>query len=278
MPTLAQKIASRAVRQGSIVAWWLGGSGFVFKIPVANGSHVTLCVDPYLSNSAQAIFGVGRGFPSPISPEELDVDFVIATHTHEDHLDPGAIPQIAAAHPRTRLIAPPAAGARAMGWGVHRDRISLFSAGSSVEHLGVKISHAPARHDARVPGWETPDAMGVIIEAPSAPGSPGLSIYQSGDTEYDIRIRLLRDRKPDVAILCINGAGGNMDAHEAALLAWQIKSSTVIPMHHILWDRLLGPETPTLDPQLLVDTYRKLGGKGNVVLPVIGEEIELSRP
>jgi hypothetical protein len=46
-------------------------------------------------------------------------------------------------------------------------------------------------------------------------------------------------------------------------------------MHHILWDRVIGPQVPTLDPQLFATTYRNLGGQGKVILPVIGEEILL---
>ena len=264
--SLTARIAARKVAANEVVAWWLGGSGFVFKFP---DSH-TICIDPYLSNSVKAIFDLGRAAPSPIAPDELDVDLVIATHWHEDHLDPGTIPQVAKSHPQTRFIAPPTAAGRAMGWGVPRASITAFSAGGEFVLGNTKINHAPARHDAGFPGWETPDAMGIFLRTPS------LTIYQTGDTEYDIKLRLLRDQKPDVAILCINGAGGNMDAHEAAMLAWQLKAKTVIPMHHILWDRRLGPEVPTLDPQLFADTYRNLGGKGRVVLPVIGEGIVLS--
>jgi L-ascorbate 6-phosphate lactonase len=265
MNTLAARIADRKIPQGQIVAWWLGGSGFIFKTP----SGTRVCIDPYLSNSAEPIFGIGRGFPTPITPEELNADVVICTHTHEDHLDPGCIPQIAHANVNTQFIMPPSAFARAVGWGIHKSRITTFVAGSQKEVAGVHISHTPARHDAGFPGWETPDAMGVYIKA------EGLTIYQTGDTEYDIRLRLLRDKSPDVAIVCINGAGGNMDAHEAALLCWEIRAKIVIPMHHILWDRKLGNESPTLDPQLFVDTYHKLGGKARVMLPTIGGELVL---
>jgi L-ascorbate metabolism protein UlaG (beta-lactamase superfamily) len=34
---------------------------------------------------------------------------------------------------------------------------------------------------------------------------------------------------------CINGGGGNLNAHEAALLAWQLKARLVVPMHYGMW-------------------------------------------
>ena len=107
----------------------------------------------------------------------------------------------------------------------------------------------------------------------------GLRIYHSGDTEYDLRLRALayNKRAPiDAALLVINGAGGNMNAHEAALLAWQLGVKTVVPMHHILWKDFNGGEQSTLDPQLLVETYRRLGGIGTVRPLQIGEALRLS--
>jgi L-ascorbate metabolism protein UlaG (beta-lactamase superfamily) len=85
------------VENGSVAAWWLGGLGFVFKAP----DGATVCIDSYLSDSVRAIFNQGRAFPPPISPEELRVDAVICPHWHEDHLDPGTIPQVATSSPDT---------------------------------------------------------------------------------------------------------------------------------------------------------------------------------
>ncbi len=80
----------------------------------------------------------------------------------------------------------------------------------------ISATAVPARfHDGGIAGWEVPDAIGVVVE------SQGLKVYHCGDTEYDIRLRMLKAQKFDAAILCINGVSGNMDAYEAALLAWQ---------------------------------------------------------
>jgi L-ascorbate metabolism protein UlaG (beta-lactamase superfamily) len=72
-------------------------------------------------------------------------------------------------------------------------------------------------------------------------------------------------------MLVINGAGGNMNAHEAALLAWQLGARTVVPMHHVLWKDFTGGEQATLDPRLMADTYRRLGGAGEVKLLDVGD-------
>jgi L-ascorbate 6-phosphate lactonase len=262
---LRERIAERRVgAEEKLACWWLGGSGFVFK----SAGGAVVYVDPYLSDSVNGIFGVGRLFPPPILPDEVRADAIVSTHWHEDHLDPGTIPAIAKSDAAARFLMPPTAMSRALGWGVPGNRITAMAHGDS-QRIGadITVTATPARHDARIPGWEVPDAMGVIVE------SQGLRVYHCGDTEYDIRLREMKSQPPDVAILCINGMTGNMDAYEAALLAWQLGAKVVIPMHHYLWAK--NPPAATLDPRLFADTYRKLGGTGRVVIPEVGREIEL---
>ncbi|MBX3012556.1 MAG: MBL fold metallo-hydrolase [Caldilineaceae bacterium] len=265
--SLVDTIAQTQVAAGTVMAWWLGGTGFVFKTPAGTQIYV----DPYLTNCVAGIFGIERDFPPPIRPAEARPDLVIATHWHEDHLDPEGIPQIAA-HSQAEFLAPPSCVSRMAGWGIARPRMTALTAGQSHTFPEVQITAVPARHLAGVPGWETDDAIGLLLDF------GGLRIYHSGDTEYDLRLRALAyTQQPpiDIALVVINGAGGNMNAHEAALLAWQLKVKQVIPMHHRLWKDFTGGEQATLDPQLLVDTYQRLGGVGQVTPLAVGEGILL---
>jgi L-ascorbate 6-phosphate lactonase len=263
--TLSHSIVDKSVAPSHLSCWWLGGSGFAFK---TSGGTV-IYIDPYLSNSVKGIFGVERAFPPPILPEDVRVACVVSTHWHEDHLDPGSIPVIAQHNPDARFIMPPSATSHALSWKVPRPQVAGLQYGQSIEIGDVTIEATPARHEAGIPGWEVPDAMGVLLQA------DGLTVYHSGDTEYDVRLRRLKARKPDVALLCINGISGNMDAHEAALLAWQLKARIVIPIHHFLWATNSGSAEETLDPTLFRETYLRLGGTGRVVLPKVGEEIRI---
>jgi L-ascorbate 6-phosphate lactonase len=263
---LMQRIASKQVPKSQLSCWWLGGSGFVFKTPAGT----VICIDPYLSNCVEDLFGMKRAFPSPIEPEELRADAIISTHWHEDHLDPGSIPTIARNNPGAQFIMPPSATARAMSWGLRRSQIVSISPAQPVVLREVGIEATPARHEAGVPGWEVPDAIGVLLHLDA------LTIYHCGDTEYDVRLRRLRARNPHIAMLCINGVGGNMDAHEAALLGWQLGAKEVIPMHHLLWATDKPKPEETLDPMLFVQTYERLGGSGYARIPQVGEEMEFS--
>ena len=269
MNTLSSTIAETKVSEGSVMVWWLGGNGFIFK--TFAGTQVY--IDPYLTNCVGAIFGLQRGFPAPVTATEARPDLVISTHWHEDHLDPEGIP-IIARHSNATFLGPPSCRSRLLGWMVPTDRVISLRAGESHNFKDMKISGIPARHDAGIPGWEVPDAIGVLIDF------GGIVVYHAGDTEYDLRLRDMAfdpQIQIDVCMLPINGTGGNMNAYEAALLAWHLKAATVIPMHHELWKDFPGKERATLDPEVFASTYYKLGGSGKVKIFKVGEGFEFKR-
>lgn len=269
MATLAQTIDATQVSPGSVMAWWLGGTGFVLK--TSTGTQIY--IDPYFSDCVAQIFGISRAFPAPVPVEDAQPDLVISTHWHEDHLDPEGLPQLARRSP-TQFLCPPSARSRLLGWLVPSVRVNAISAGETHTFRDVTITAVPARHHAGIPGWEVPDAIGLLIE------TEGLRIYHTGDTEYDLRLRALAydtEHPIDVMMTVINGTGGNMNAHEAALLAWQLRPALAIPMHHILWKDFTGGEQATIDPQLFAETYQRLGGTGIVKSLAVGEGIQLAR-
>lgn len=269
MATLAQTITTTQVSPRSVMAWWLGGTGFVLK----TSAGTQIYIDPYFSDCVAQIFGISRAFPAPVPVEDAQPDLVIATHWHEDHLDPEGLPQLAR-RSTTQFLCPPSARSRLLGWMVPGERVSAITAGETHTFRDVTITAVPARHHAGIPGWEVPDAIGLLIE------TEDLRIYHTGDTEYDLRLRALAydtERPIDVMMTVINGTGGNMNAHEAALLAWQLRPTIAIPMHHILWKDFTGGEQATNDPELFAKTYQRLGGRGEVKSLAVGEGVHFSR-
>ncbi len=264
MSTLAARIALTNPAPGSVAAWWLGGSGFIFK----TSSGRQIWIDPYLSDAVRTLFGIARAFPAPLTPAEAEPDVVISTHWHEDHLDPEAVPAIARRRSATKFIMSHAAMSHAAPLGVPVAQLTPLTVGQTLDlGDGVKLTGIAARHEAGVPGWEVPDAFGVLLDF------NGVRVYHTGDTDYDPRIhRSLVGTSLALATFCMNGSVGNLNAHEAALLAWQLDARTVIPHHHLLWDRSADkiPKCETLDPSLFANTYRKLGGTAQVILPAVG--------
>ncbi|GAA1265149.1 hypothetical protein GCM10009677_16370 [Sphaerisporangium rubeum] len=257
-------IRDTAVPEGTVGIWWLYQAGFVIKSP----GGTTVAIDPYLSESVVASYGISRGVPAPLTAEESEFDIVLATHPHDDHLDPDCVTAFAA-HPGTAFGGPPSAVKIARGGGFPHDRTHALRRGDTVGVGDVTIEAVMARH--MFEQEPTPDAVGYIITA------GGWRIYHSGDTEYDARIVDDTEDRVDISLICINGTAGNMDADEAALLAFRQRPRLAVPMHFGLWhDEDYGPGA-TLDPRRFVDIYHRLAPDADVAIPRIDAPIVFPR-
>jgi len=210
---------------GTIALAWLGQAGFALRTPGA-----LLLIDPYLSDSL-AVKYRGREFPHrrmmpvPVEPEALNaVAWVLCTHGHGDHMDPGTLPAIASASPRCRFLVPRAEIARAEQIGLPKTRTFGVGAGerrplgARIEALAVAAAHETIDTDDR--GHSR--YLGFVLRI-----GP-LAIYHSGDTvPYDGLAERIGAAGIDLALLPVNGRDehrrsrgvlGNMTFDEAAEL------------------------------------------------------------
>ncbi len=112
----------------------------------------------------------------------------------------------------------------------------------------------------------TPDAVGYLVE------HDGVRIYHSGDTDYDKEI-IVDTMGTSASLIAINGTAGNMNAHEAAMLAWHQKTRLAVPFHYGLWSDAGYGHGATLDPAMFVDTYRRLAPEGRSLVLTAGREV-----
>jgi L-ascorbate 6-phosphate lactonase len=260
---LAPRIARMKVRSGTVACAWLGQAGYLMKMPTG----LTVMIDPYFSDECERLEGLKRMFPPPITAEEFQPDLLLVSHGHLDHFDEPTIRAFASAG-RTTLIAPPSCTSRATSLGWPASKLRALRPGKSATKGGCHVTATFARHT-------LPDAIGFLIAI------EGLRLWHSGDTEYDEHLRALATHKLDVAFICINGGGGNMNAHEAALLAWQLKPRAAVPMHYGLWkaeDYRYHGAAPdaTPDPKLFKATLAKLNAQSRVKELEIGVRVVLS--
>ena len=119
MPSLAVTIAETHVRPGSVMAWWLSRTGFVFKTPTGTQVYV----DPYFSNCVAQIFRHRTGgAPADSRGGGWNRVLVVATHWHEDHFEPEGLPILARRSP-TQFLCPPSCRSRMLGWLVPGERV-----------------------------------------------------------------------------------------------------------------------------------------------------------
>ncbi len=218
---------------------WLGQAGFELYTP-----ELHLLIDPYLSDHlakkyAGKEFAHQRLMPPPIPAEEIrELDYLLCSHRHSDHLDPVAVPLILANNPRAIMIAPRAEQNYIINTlGIDRARLRLSNAGEVLRlSADTSVRIIPSSHESiEVDSAGNQYYLGYILS------SRGVTIYHSGDcVPYAGLSKLLRDYKVDVALLPINGRDeyrasrgvpGNMSFSEALELCEQAGINTLICQH-----------------------------------------------
>jgi L-ascorbate metabolism protein UlaG (beta-lactamase superfamily) len=221
---------------------WLGQAGFLVETPQAR-----FLIDPYLSDSlAQKYKGTAkphiRMAPAPVDPAALeDIDFVIATHGHTDHLDPGTLGPIAAANPRCSFIVPGSCAELARSRGVPPSRLVEAEAFRELSILGLSLHPLPSAHEELgMDGRGRHLALGYVIQA------EGFCLYHPGDcAPYAGLADNLAPFRVDLALLPVNGrdaartaAGilGNFSLEEAVALAAACGFGASLGHHFGLFD------------------------------------------
>ena len=196
---------------------WLGQAGFLIR----TSGGKTIAIDPYLSDSCNRLVGFKRMVPAPIQPEDFDADYLLISHEHPDHLDI-ELYRALEDKPHVQIFANRHCQALVQSSGFNGQRIRLIGDGDLLELDGVQIRVVRADH-----GEMCPDALGFLITG------NGHTIYFAGDTALSPPLlQKALDARPDVALLPINGAYGNLNSLEAARLAGMLQCKTVIPCHY----------------------------------------------
>jgi L-ascorbate 6-phosphate lactonase len=248
---LAQQIANCKVPKGSLAIYWLCQAGFVFKTSAGK----TIYIDPYLSDVVERVVGFKRMSLSPLKTEEVDADLMVCTHEHLDHMDVDALPVIAA-NPRTHFAGPIECIKEFEKLKIPPDRCHLLEEGKTFTLDSIHIHAVFADH-----GELAPDALGVVLE------TDGIKIYHTGDTAYrPEQFKPAIAMLPDVLLPCINGAFGNLDALEAALLTQLTSPRYVIPTHFWMFIEQNG------EPKNFLDHCSRLAPAVQAVLLKPGEE------
>jgi L-ascorbate 6-phosphate lactonase len=221
-------LARRDLPPESVALVWLGQASFALRIGGA-----TVLIDPFLSPHPERLVA------APFAASEArDVDLVLITHDHLDHLDDEAVREIAAVSPAAAFVVPEDVVGRVTELGVQRDRIHGLSPDGRVELGTVTVDAVPAAHGVTIEdAYRLGPFLGYVVSA------GGARVYHSGDTvPFDGLVDRLRALDVHLALLPINGRDaereaeglvGNLDAHEAAQLAVDIGADAAVPMH---WD------------------------------------------
>lgn len=257
------------VEGGRASLTWIGHASFLLVL-----GGVRILIDPILAES------LGPGNKRLVRPgipiEELaDIDVVLITHNHRDHMDAWTLSRIIAAHAvgpgklgkksaplRPRFVVPLGNGAtlRKMGAGAV-DELDWWQ---SVRQGQVEITLVPARHWSMRTPFDRNESLwgGYVIRGPEG------SAYHSGDTGFfDGFAEIGRRFGPiDWAMLPIGAYAPrwfmepqHMCPEEAAQAARMVSARAFVAMH---WGTYRLTDEPLGEPPVRARAaFREAGGE-----------------
>lgn len=254
MNNFATKILTAA--SGVTHLFYVGQAGFVVK----SKSGQTLALDLYLSDCGERIegcMGFKRLLPKILFPNELDFNFIIATHPHFDHYDVDSMP-ILMSNPNTQLFASVECKQFVETTSIDEERVTYvhpsdtYKAGDFVLHF-INCDH----------GTLAPDAVGVIVEV------DGVRLFVAGDTclRLDRKEEYLSKGPLDIMIAPINGAYGNLNEHDCAVLSHALQPKITIPCHYGMFAMHGGL------PGVFIENVKKICPENKYLLMTMGESI-----
>ena len=216
-PDLIASIVSRRVPENALALWWLGQASFAIR-----GAGLTIYIDPFLNPMPD------RLVPPPFAPEDVtNADVVLCSHDHGDHVDPEALPGIAAASAGARFVIPGTAKSRVLALGIAPERTVVPAVDQPVSFGALTVTAVPAAHEDLAYSPETGyHYLGFVLKL------NGVTLYHSGDSKvYRGMAERVKAYQPDVALLPIND-NDNMSYRQAGDLAAALDVDLVIPMHY----------------------------------------------
>lgn len=274
---LNEEIEDEVVEPGNVAMWWLGCTGIWFKTPEAN-----ITVDLWAGNGKRT-HGNGkmapghqmanmsgarmmqpnlRNVPFVIDPFGVkQVDAVLATHYHQDHMSPEYAAHVIQSGMTTTdeegneipvpFIGPKKSVELWREWGVPEDRLIEVKPGDTVKIKDIEIEALDSfdrtilvttddtsenREDlaGKVPDDMDEKAVNYLIK------TPGGNIYHSGDSHYSIYYaKHGKDHDIDVAFGSYGenppGIADKMTSVDILRMAEALNTDVVIPIHHDVW-------------------------------------------
>jgi len=252
---------------------WLGHSSILISM-----ENQRILVDPVLEERASPFSWVGpkRFHPSPVTAEELpDIDVVLITHDHYDHLEKSTLVTI---NKRVeRFIVPLGIGALLEDWGIKPSKITELDWWQTYSSGSLKFHATPAVHysgrglfDRNQRLWCSWSIVGKEKRA-----------FISGDSGYFGEFKDIGKRLGpfDVTFLKIGAYSDkgtwralHMTPEEAGQQHLDLRGQLLVPLHWATFDMALHPWYEPIE-RLVTFSEKELI---TLIAPEVGEKIDLS--
>jgi L-ascorbate metabolism protein UlaG (beta-lactamase superfamily) len=214
---------------------YLGHSAFLVE-----GANGRIVIDPFLTGNPTA----------SASPEEIEVDHVLLTHGHGDHI--GDSVAIATANDAT-IVAPFELANYCSQQGA---RVHPMHIGGAYQFPFGRVKLTIAHHGSAAPdGTYTGNPCGFLVTM------DGRTLYHPGDTGLFLDMKLIGEMNAiDVALLPI-GDNFTMGIEDAVKATEFLQPGVVIPMHYKTFDVI------DVEPQEFVERVTAAGFTARLLGP-----------
>lgn len=268
IPTIKTDLTTLDRKQDALV--WFGHSSYLLQL---DGKRIL--VDPVFCAAAPVSF-VNKPFEGTAiyKPEDMpDIDYLVITHDHWDHLDYQTIKQLKS---RIRkVICPLGVGEHFEYWGFDKnDLIELDWQEHATPSSGFSIHCLPARHFSGR-GLKSNQTLwaSFLVETPSQ------KVYIGGDGGYGTHFAEIGTLYPQIDLAMLENGQYNADwkyIHTMPLCLGQVakdlKADKIVTVHHSKyalakhrWDEPLKNEVKAAQDDSL-----------HLIVPVIGQVILLN--
>jgi len=209
------------LQAGQLGITWIGHASFLIQTPRHN-----ILVDP---NWANWLIVIKRLKHAGLSIEDLpNIDLVLITHAHFDHLNRRTLRAVAARQP---IVVP--SGVASLVYDLGFEKVHEMNWWDEWSYRDLKITFTPAKHwGARVLHDQHRGYGGFVIEF------EGRQVYHCGDSAYFSGFREIGRRlAPEIALLPIgayeppSGRDVHMGPEQAVQAFHELKSKLFVPMH-----------------------------------------------
>ncbi len=245
---------------------WLGHSSFMMRM-----DGKTILIDPVFAN-AGPVFFVGQRFQaSVLSREDLpEVDYVLITHDHYDHLEAATTRYLAESD--AHFIVPIGIGAHLRKWGIREDRFTEKLWWQEFKDGDLLIATVPSEHYSGRRGFLANDTLwaSFVIKGPNA------SYYFSGDSGYGDHFAEIGDRYGPFDLSFMENGQYNIISREVhmhpedVIDAFQkLNSKVLVPIH---WAMFSLARHSWYEPAVRITALAKENGL-TLFVPRLGEMI-----
>ncbi len=265
LPSLKTNLKSAHSEKPMIT--WFGHSSYLIQI---NGKNIL--VDPVFSGNASPFSFSIKAFPGTNLYTEEDmpeIDLLIQTHDHYDHLDYKTIMRL---QPKIKMVCTSlGVGSHFDYWGWNENKILEFDWWESRQLGDMELTAVPARHFSG-----RSFRRGKTLWSAFVLRTKDSCIFVGGDSGYDEHFKTIGERfgPMDIAMLeCgqYNPAWAHihMMPEETAQASIDLKSKLLLPVHWAKFSLALHPWNEPV--KRIITKANELGAR--VTTPLIGEPV-----